>query len=53
MWLRAVHSFISASLTGISDIWASVAGYYSSHYWVEHWLTCWAFFSPAHTEKDR
>ena len=33
MWLRAVHSFlISASLTGVSDIWASVAGYYSSHY---------------------
>ena len=33
MWMRAVHSFlISASLTDVSPIWASVAGYYSSHY---------------------
>jgi hypothetical protein len=33
MWLRAVHSFlISASLTEASPIWASVAGYYASHY---------------------
>lgn len=33
MWLRAVHSFlVSASLTDVSPIWASVAGYYSSHY---------------------
>jgi hypothetical protein len=33
MWMRAVHSFlISASLTNVSPIWASVAGYYSSHY---------------------
>jgi len=33
MWLRSVHSFlISASLTEASPIWASVAGYYSSHY---------------------
>ena len=33
MWMRAVHSFlVSASLTDISPIWASVAGYYSSHY---------------------
>lgn len=33
MWLRAVHSFlISTSLTTTSDIWASVVGYYSSHY---------------------
>jgi len=33
IWLRAVHSFlISASLTNVSDIWASAAGYYSSHY---------------------
>lgn len=33
MWLRAVHSFlISASLTDVSPIWASVSGYYSSHY---------------------
>ena len=33
VWLRAVHSFlISASLTEASPIWASVSGYYSSHY---------------------
>lgn len=33
MWQRAVHSFIvSAGLTDTSPIWASVAGYYSSHY---------------------
>jgi|HubBroStandDraft_1064217.scaffolds.fasta_scaffold105265_2 hypothetical protein len=32
-WLRAVHSFlVSAALTDVSPIWASVAGYYSSHY---------------------
>lgn len=33
MWLRAVHSFlISVSLSKASPIWASVGGYYSSHY---------------------
>jgi hypothetical protein len=33
MWMRGVHSFlISASLTDVSPIWASVTGYYSSHY---------------------
>lgn len=33
MWMRAVHSFlVSVSLTEVSPIWASVAGYYSSHY---------------------
>jgi hypothetical protein len=33
MWLRAVHSLlISASLTNASPIWASVSGYYASHY---------------------
>jgi len=32
-WMRAVHSFlVSAALTDVSPIWASVAGYYSSHY---------------------
>ncbi len=35
MWLRAVHSFLtSISLTSTSHIWASVVGYYSSHYTV-------------------
>jgi hypothetical protein len=33
MWLRAVHSFLmSSALTTVSPIWASVAGYYASHY---------------------
>jgi hypothetical protein len=33
IWLRGVHSFlVSASLTEASPIWASVSGYYSSHY---------------------
>ena len=33
MWQRGVHSFlVSASLTNISPIWSSVAGYYASHY---------------------
>lgn len=32
-WHRAVHSLlISCSLTASSSIWASVSGYYSSHY---------------------
>lgn len=35
IWMRAVHSFlVSASLTDVSPVWASVAGYYSSHYTV-------------------
>lgn len=35
MWQRSVHSFlISTSLTDASPIWASVVGYYSSHYTV-------------------
>jgi len=33
MWHRSIHSFlISASLTKASPVWASVSGYYSSHY---------------------
>ncbi len=33
MWMRAVHSFLmSTSLTDASPLWASVTGYYSSHY---------------------
>jgi hypothetical protein len=33
IWMRGVHSFlISASLTEVSPVWASVTGYYSSHY---------------------
>lgn len=33
MWQRAIHSFlISSSATQSSPMWASVAGYYASHY---------------------
>lgn len=33
IWLRAVHSFlISTALSKASPLWASVIGYYSSHY---------------------
>lgn len=33
MWHRAIHSFLwSVALTDNSPIWASVSGYYSSHY---------------------
>jgi len=33
MWHRSVHSFlVSATLTKASPLWASVSGYYSSHY---------------------
>jgi hypothetical protein len=51
MWLRAVHSFlISASLTNVSPIWASVTGYYSSHYAVRsiaHLLGYFQMFKKA------
>jgi hypothetical protein len=33
IWHRSVHSFlISTALTAASPVWASVSGYYSSHY---------------------
>jgi hypothetical protein len=46
IWLRAVHSFlISASLTNASPLWASVTGYYSSHYSVRGIAHLLGFFS--------
>jgi hypothetical protein len=55
MWLRAVHSFlISTSLTGVSPIWASVSGYYSSHYTVRsiaHLLGHFQLFSRQKTVR--
>ena len=45
VWMRAVHSFlVSASLTDVSPIWASVAGYYSSHYAVRALAHLLGFF---------
>jgi hypothetical protein len=51
MWLRSVHSFlISVSLTRASPIWASVAGYYSSHYSVRAFAHLFGVF---HLHKKR
>jgi hypothetical protein len=45
IWMRAVHSFlVSTSLTNVSPIWASVAGYYSSHYSVRALAHLLGFF---------
>ncbi len=45
MWMRAVHSFlISCSLTDVSPVWASSAGYYSSHYTVRAFAHLLGFF---------
>ncbi len=45
MWLRAVHSFlISGSLTAVSPLWASVTGYYSSHYSMRAFAHLLGFF---------
>jgi len=45
IWMRSVHSFlVSASLTEVSPIWASVAGYYSSHYAVRALAHLLGFF---------
>ncbi len=45
MWLRSVHSFlISVSLSESSPIWASVCGYYSSHYCVRGFAHLLGFF---------
>jgi hypothetical protein len=52
MWLRSVHSFlISASLTKASPIWASVAGYYSSHYAVRAFAHLFGVFQLHHKSK--
>lgn len=51
MWQRAVHSFlISASLTETSPIWASVGGYYASHYSVRGLAHLLGVFQ-SHTKK--
>jgi hypothetical protein len=51
IWLRSVHSFlISAALTKASPIWASVAGYYSSHYSVRAFAHLFGVFQ-LHNKK--
>ncbi len=45
MWLRGVHSFLSsASLTAASPIWATVSGYYASHYCIRGLAHLLGFF---------
>jgi hypothetical protein len=45
MWHRSVHSFlVSASLTKASPLWASVSGYYSSHYSIRAFAHLLGFF---------
>ncbi|MDD5065661.1 MAG: hypothetical protein PHF84_01315 [bacterium] len=60
MWLRSLHSFlISASLTEASRIWASVSGYYSSHYSIRGFAHLFGIFQlykekrVIYLEKDR
>jgi hypothetical protein len=45
IWLRGIHSFlISSSLTDVSPIWASVSGYYASHYCIRGLAHLLGFF---------
>jgi hypothetical protein len=46
MWHRAVHSFlIAASLYRASELWASVTGYYASHYSIRAFAHLFGFFA--------
>lgn len=51
IWQRSVHSFlISCALTTSSPLWASVAGYYSSHYVMRSFAHLLGYFQ-LHKEK--
>jgi len=51
MWHRSVHSFlVSASLTKASPLWASVSGYYSSHYAIRDFAHLLGYFQ-LHSKK--
>jgi hypothetical protein len=53
IWLRAVHSFLlSASLTKASPIWASVSGYYSSHYSIRAFAHLLGYFLLFRRRKE-
>ncbi len=46
MWHRALHSFlIAAGLYRASELWASVAGYYASHYSMRAFAHLFGFFA--------
>lgn len=52
-WLRGVHGFLtSASLTEASPVWASVSGYYSSHYCVRAFAHLLGFFQLYHKKRN-
>jgi hypothetical protein len=52
MWERSVHSFlISAAVSASSPIWASVAGYYSSHYAVRAFAHLLGYFQLRKLKK--
>jgi hypothetical protein len=52
IWLRSVHSFlISVSLTECSPIWASICGYYASHYSVRAVAHVLGFFQLFRKKK--
>lgn len=52
MWHRSIHSFlISASLTKASPVWASVSGYYSSHYSIRAFAHLLGYFQLRKKKK--
>lgn len=52
MWHRSVHSFlVSAALTNASPLWASVSGYYSSHYSVRAFAHLLGYFQLFNRKK--
>ena len=45
MWLRGIHSFlISAASTRVSPVWASISGYYASHYTIRAFAHLLGYF---------
>jgi hypothetical protein len=52
MWLRSLHSFLtSTALTRASVLWASVAGYYASHYSVRAFAHLLGYFHLHHNRR--
>lgn len=52
IWMRAIHSFlISAWLTDSSAVWASVSGYYSSHYCMRGFAHLCGYFQLFHRRR--
>jgi hypothetical protein len=52
MWHRALHSFLySVALTENSPIWASVAGYYASHFVMRAFAHSFGFFKSFSARK--